>query len=337
MRKRRKAEGGIGVAVVAGGAGFIGSHLCEFLLQRGYRVVCLDNLLTGRLENIAHLTTDNGRRKAGNGGRFEFRRVDITNPRAVKNALKHLKKLDVIFNLASPASPKDYQAFPLETMRVGSEGTRNLLELAREQGVIFIHTSTSEVYGDPKVHPQTEDYWGNVNPVGVRSVYDEAKRFAEALVMTYHRLYKIPVRIARIFNTYGPRMKFDDGRLIPNLIYQALNNQPMTIYGTGRQTRSFCYVSDMVLGLYKLIDCSDPYPINLGNPKEYSVLVCARLIKKLTHSQSRFLFQPLPSDDPKRRQPDIGRAKRLLNWEPKVSLKEGLIATINWFRGEFSK
>lgn len=323
------------VAVVAGGAGFIGSHLCEFLLQRGWRVVCLDNLLTGRLENIAHLATDNAKRQAVTGRRFEFKKVDITNPRAVKNALKYLPKVAVVFNLASPASPKDYQAFPLETMRVGSEGTRNLLELAREQKAIFIHTSTSEVYGDPKVHPQPEDYWGNVNPVGVRSVYDEAKRFAEALVITYHRLYKLPVRIARIFNTYGPRMKFDDGRLIPNLIYQALNNQPMTIYGTGRQTRSFCYVSDMVLGLYKLIDCADPYPINLGNPKEYNVLACARLIKKLTHSNSRFLFQPLPSDDPKRRQPDIGRAKRLLHWEPKVSLKEGLIATINWFSKNF--
>lgn len=332
------------VAIVAGGAGFIGSHLCDFLLQKGWRVLCLDNLITGRVANIAHLMPVVGRiaphhssKRPDSGGRwFEFRKVDITIARAVTNAISHLQKVDVIFNLASPASPKDYQAFPKETMRVGAEGTRHLLELAREKRGIFIHASTSEVYGDPEVHPQSEEYWGNVNPVGPRSVYDEAKRFAEALVVTYHRLYKTPVRIARIFNTYGPRMKFDDGRLIPTLIHQALNNRPLTIYGNGRQTRSFCYVSDMVLGLYKLIACPDPFPINLGNPKEYSVLECARLIKKLTRSNSHFLFQPLPADDPKRRQPDIKRAKRLLRWEPKTCLKEGLIATINWFCTNYS-
>ncbi len=315
-------------AVVAGGAGFIGSHLCDFLWKRGWRVICLDNLLTGRLENIAHLIGKQVEKK----NYFVFRKVDVTNFQAVCAIARAIPRVDVVFNLASPASPKDYLALPVETMMVGAVGTRNLLELARMKNAIFVQASTSEVYGDPKVHPQPESYWGNVNPFGQRAVYDESKRFAEALVLTYHRRFKIKVRIARIFNTYGPRMKFDDGRVIPTFIYQALSNKPLTVYGNGRQTRSFCYISDMVSGLYKMVKCNNPYPINLGNPKEWTILECARLVKELTGSNSPISFQPLPPDDPKCRKPDIKRAKRLLQWEPEVELREGLKETIEWTR-----
>lgn len=304
-------------ALVAGGAGFIGSHLCEYLLSRDVSVVCLDNLVTGRRGNIEHLAQDR---------RFRFILQDITR------ALRVRGRVDVVFNLASPASPRDYLALPLETLAVGSTGTRNLLELARAGSAVFVQASTSEVYGDPCVHPQPETYWGNVNPVGVRSVYDESKRFSEALVMAYHRSYAMPTRIARIFNTYGPRMKLDDGRVVPNLIHEALTGRPLTIYGRGRQTRSFCYVSDMVEGLFRLAGCADPRPVNLGNPTEFSILQFARLVQRLVGSRSPLRFEPLPADDPRQRRPDIRRARRLLGWSPKVDIERGLEVTIEWFR-----
>jgi dTDP-glucose 4,6-dehydratase len=238
----------------------------------------------------------------------------------------------VIWNLASPASPKDYLAMPLETLAVGSTGTRNLLELALRKKAVFVEASTSEVYGDPLVHPQVESYWGNVNPIGPRSVYDEAKRFSEALIMAYHRTHGLATRIARIFNTYGPRMQLDDGRIVPTLVGQALNGRPLTIYGTGRQTRSFCYVSDMVEGLYRLASCTDPMPVNLGNPVEFTILRFARVVKRLTGSKSQLKFEPLPEDDPKRRRPNISRANRLLRWRPIVELEAGLSLTIDSFR-----
>jgi dTDP-glucose 4,6-dehydratase len=241
-------------------------------------------------------------------------------------------RVDVVFNLASPASPKDYYAHPLETLRVGSQGTRNLLELALRRKAVFVMASTSEVYGDPLAHPQVETYWGNVNSVGRRSVYDEAKRFSEALTMAYHREFGLATRIARIFNTYGPRMKLDDGRVVPNLIGQALHRRSLTIYGSGRQTRSFCHVSDMVEGLYRLASCPDVMPVNLGNPREFTILRFARLVRELTGSKSRLQFRPLPEDDPKRRKPDISRARRLLGWRPRVELERGLTGTIDWFR-----
>ncbi|OYD15902.1 NAD-dependent dehydratase [candidate division WOR-3 bacterium JGI_Cruoil_03_51_56] len=304
-------------AIVAGGAGFIGSHLCEFLLKQNFQVICLDNLITGRKHNISGFNA---------GKRFEFVRTDISRHASIPG------RVDVIFNLASPASPKDYLANPLKTLQVGAAGTRNLLDLARKKKAVFVMASTSEVYGDPKVHPQRESYWGNVNPIGIRSVYDEAKRYSEALVMAFHRRFGIPTRIARIFNTYGPRMKLDDGRVVPNLIDQALNGKPLTIYGTGHQTRSFCYVSDMVEGLFRLAGCPDPMPVNLGNPQESTILEFARLIKRLTGSSSRLTFLPLPQDDPKRRRPAISRARKLLGWKPQVSLEDGLGRTIEWFR-----
>jgi dTDP-glucose 4,6-dehydratase len=304
-------------ALVAGGAGFIGSHLCEFLLAEGFRVVCLDNLSTGRKRNISHLADPRT---------FSFIRADISESAMVPG------RVDVVFNLASPASPKDYQQHPLQTLETGASGTRNLLELCLKRRAVFVLASTSEVYGDPDVHPQKESYWGSVNPVGPRSMYDEAKRYAEALTMAYHRTKGVPTRIARIFNTYGPRMKVDDGRIVPNLIDQCLRHKPLTIYGSGRQTRSFCYVSDMVGGLYRLSGCSDPNPVNLGNPDEFTVLELARLVRKLTDSNSRLTYHPLPEDDPRRRRPSIARARRLLGWKPRVKLEHGLRKTIDWFR-----
>ena len=304
-------------ALVAGGAGFVGSHLCEFLLEQSIDVACVDNLSTGRRRNISYLLNRKG---------FGFVKADIAGRMNLRG------EFDIIYNLASPASPKDYLALPLATLSVGSAGTRNLLELARRRKAVFVMASTSEVYGDPKQHPQRETYWGNVNPVGIRAVYDEAKRFSEALTVTYHRQYGMPVRIARIFNTYGPRMQTQDGRVVPNLIDQALNDQPMTIYGSGRQTRSFCYVSDLVEGLFRLAGCTDPMPVNLGNPDEYSILRLARVIRRLTGTRSKLQFRSLPQDDPKRRKPDITRARRLLKWKPKVPLEQGLEQTVAWFR-----
>lgn len=304
-------------AVVAGGAGFIGSHLCGLLLQNGFEVVCVDNLLTGRQRNMRQLATCRD---------FRFVRANVSE------AVPVTGRVDVVFNLASPASPKDYYAYPLETLAVGAAGTRNLLELARRQKSVFVMASTSEVYGDPLVHPQRETYYGNVNPVGGRSVYDEAKRYSEALVMAYHRQYGLATKIARIFNTYGPRMKLDDGRVVPSLVDQALRGRPLTIFGTGRQTRSFCFVSDLVEGLYRLASCPDPFPVNLGNPEEFTILRFARLVRELTGTKSELVFQPLPENDPKRRKPDIGRARRLLGWRPRVKLADGLARTIEWFR-----
>jgi dTDP-glucose 4,6-dehydratase len=311
-------------ALVAGGAGFIGSHLCDYLLERDFDVLCLDNLATGSKQNIRHLRRNR---------RFRFVRADVSAPNFLRSAfIVDRFRIDVVFNLASPASPKDYLAMPLETLAVGSTGTRNLLELALKKKAVVVHASTSEVYGDPLLHPQVESYWGNVNPIGPRSVYDEAKRFSEALVMAYHRRHGLATRIARIFNTYGPRMQLDDGRIVPTLVDQALNGRPLTVFGTGRQTRSFCYVSDMVAGLYRLASCTDPMPVNLGNPHEFTVLRFAQLVKKLTGSKSPLKFEPLPEDDPKRRRPNITRAKRLLRWQPKVELEQGLKLTIDSFR-----
>ncbi len=304
-------------AVVAGGAGFIGSHLCDYLLGCEFEVVCLDNLITGSMRNIRHLLHRHG---------FKYQRCDVTQRLSVTG------RVDAIWNLASPASPKDYLALPLETLAVGSSGTRNLLELALRKKAVFVEASTSEVYGDPLIHPQVETYWGNVNPVGPRSVYDEAKRFSEALIMAYNRKHGLATRIARIFNTYGPRMQLDDGRIVPTLVSQSLNGKPLTIYGTGRQTRSFCYVSDMVEGLYRLASCTDPMPVNLGNPREVTILHFAQVVKKLTGSTSPLKFEPLPEDDPKRRRPDISRANRLLHWQPKVQLEQGLKLTIDSFK-----
>lgn len=304
-------------ALVAGGAGFIGSHLCDYLRGHDFEVLCVDNLVTGSKHNIRHLLKSRG---------FRFQLADVTKPLRVSG------RVDVVFNLASPASPKDYLAMPIETLAVSSTGTRNLLELALRKKAVFVQTSTSEVYGDPLAHPQVESYWGNVNPVGPRSVYDEAKRFSEALVMAYHRKHGLATRIARIFNTYGPRMQLHDGRIVPTIVEQALNGKPLTVYGTGRQTRSFCYVSDMVEGLYRLASCTDPMPVNLGNPHEFTILRFAQIVKRLTGSRSTFKFGPLPEDDPKRRKPNIGRAKRLLRWQPNVQLEQGLKLTIDSFR-----
>jgi len=304
------------MVIVAGGAGFIGSHLCEYLLERGYKVICLDNFITGREENIRGLLDDEN---------FKFIEMDITEPLPEIDA-------DWIFNLASPASPPDYMAHPITTMRTGSFGTYNLLELARERDARILFASTSEVYGDPQVHPQREDYWGNVNPVGPRSVYDEAKRFSEALTMAYKRYYGLDTRIARIFNTYGPRMRENDGRAIPNFIAQALRGEPLTVYGDGSQTRSFCHISDMVRGLYLLMESRYSEPVNIGNPNELSILELAKLIIDLTGSDSPIEFEPLPVDDPKARMPEITRIKEAAGWEPRVGLRDGLKDTIEYFR-----
>jgi dTDP-glucose 4,6-dehydratase len=303
--------------VVAGAAGFIGSHMCERLLAEGHNVVALDNFITGSSDNLAHLN--------GSAG-FEFVQQDITRPFDLDMAF------DAVVNMASPASPKDYLEHPIETLDVGSLGTRNLLELARKHNARFLITSTSECYGDPQVHPQVETYWGNVNPVGPRSCYDESKRFAEAMTMAYHRKHGVRTNIARIFNTYGPRMKLDDGRVVPAFFDQALRGAPMTVFGDGSQTRSFCYVSDMVEGLYRLMQSDERYPVNLGNPLELTIREFAERIRELTGSASEIVYNPLPEDDPKQRRPDISKAKRVLGWEPRVGLEEGLRHTAEYFR-----
>jgi dTDP-glucose 4,6-dehydratase len=302
---------------VAGGAGFIGSHLCERLLADGHEVVAADNFITGSRRNVGPLLS----RPA-----FRFQEADVRHPLALDGPL------DVIFNLASPASPVDYLRHPIETLETGAIGARNLLELALAKNARFLLASTSECYGDPLVHPQTEDYWGNVNPVGPRSCYDEAKRFAEAMTMAYHRKHGAATRIARIFNTYGPRMQLDDGRVVPNFISQALKGEPLTVYGDGSQTRSFCYVSDLVDGLIRLAASEEIYPVNLGNPHEMTVLEFAEAVKKATASSSPIIFRDLPQDDPKKRRPDISKAKRILGWEPRVPFAEGLPLTIAYFR-----
>jgi dTDP-glucose 4,6-dehydratase len=303
--------------VISGAAGFIGSHLCDRLLSEGHEVAALDNFLTGSRRNIAHLAAEE---------RFTFVDHDITHPFTIEGPV------DCVVNMASPASPKDYMEHPIETLDAGSLGSRNMLELALAKGARYLVSSTSECYGDPLVHPQSESYWGNVNPVGPRSCYDESKRFAEAIAMAYHRKHGVRTGIARIFNTYGPRMKLDDGRVVPAFLDQALRGHPITVSGDGSQTRSFCYVSDLVDGLYRLMLSGEVYPVNLGNPREMTILEFAEHIRALTGSRSEIVFQPLPEDDPKRRCPDIARARQLLGWEPRVELDEGLRQTIEYFQ-----
>jgi len=306
--------------VITGGAGFIGSHLCDKLIQEGHRVICLDNLSTGRIENIKHLLKDKN---------FRFKKFNVTKYIAIKG------KVDYVLHFASLASPEDYLKFPIQTLKVGSLGTHNTLGLTKEKKAVFMLASTSEVYGDPLEHPQQESYWGNVNPVGVRGCYDEGKRFAEAITMAYHRVHHLDTRIARIFNTYGPRMRINDGRAIPNFIYQAITHKPITAYGSGRQTRSFCYISDLTDGIYKLILSSFNDPLNLGNPHEFTILELAKQILALTASKSKIIFKALPQDDPRQRQPDISKAKKVLNWQPHIELEEGLKKTVEWFRPNF--
>jgi dTDP-glucose 4,6-dehydratase len=301
--------------LVTGGAGFLGSHLCDALLQRGDSVVCVDNLCTGSAANIQHLA---------NNPDFDFIEQDICQPFSPG-------KVDFIFHLASPASPFDYLRLGVETLDVGSIGTRNVLELAQKYRAGYLVTSTSECYGDPSVHPQPESYWGNVNPIGPRSVYDESKRFTEALTMAYHRYRGVDTHIVRIFNTYGPRLKPDDGRVISTFVRQALAGEPLTIFGDGSQTRSFCYVSDQVDGILKLAASNEHMPINIGNDGEFTMLECAQLVLELTGANSRLVFQPLPQDDPRQRRPDLTRARTLLNWAPTVPLREGLTRTIEHF------
>jgi len=303
--------------VIAGAAGFIGSHLCDRLIADGHSVVALDNLLTGKTENLAHL---------GGEPRFVFRAQDVTEPFTVEGPV------DAVANLASLASPKDYLEHPIETLDVGSLGTRRLLELALAKGARFLLTSTSECYGDPLVHPQVETYWGNVNPVGPRSCYDESKRFAEALTMAYHRKHAARTNIARIFNTYGPRMQLDDGRVVPAFLGQVLRGEPITVFGDGSQTRSFCYVEDLVDGLCRLMLSEERYPVNLGNPHEMTILEFAEHIRRLTGASSPIRFEPLPEDDPKLRRPDISKAQAVLGWTPQVPLDEGLRRTVAYFQ-----
>ncbi len=305
-------------ALVTGAAGFIGSHLSEYLLERGYSVVGMDNLLTGDAANIAHLT----------GRDFVLVKHDVTSYIALEGPL------DLIFHFASPASPIDYLRVPIQTLKVGSLGTHNCLGLAKAKKARFLLASTSEVYGDPLVHPQREDYWGNVNPVGPRGVYDEAKRFAEAMVMAYHRVHGVETRIVRIFNTHGPRMRVQDGRAIPAFLSQALRNEDVTVFGDGSQTRSLCYVSDLVDGIFRLMSSNEVNPVNIGNPHEMTIRQLAERIIALTGSKSRIVEKPLPVDDPKVRQPDITRARTILGWEPKVPLDEGLRKTLAYFRAK---
>jgi dTDP-glucose 4,6-dehydratase len=308
---------GLRRVVVTGGAGFIGSHLCDRMLQRGMRVVCLDNLLTGSVENVAHLFSN---------PRFSFRRYDVTEYLYVEG------EVDAILHFASPASPIDYAQMPIETLKVGTLGTHKALGLARAKGARFLLASTSEVYGDPEVHPQHEEYWGNVNPVGPRGVYDEAKRAAETFVMAYHNAHGLDTRIARIFNTFGPRMRRNDGRAVPAFVTQAIAGEPITVFGDGSQTRSLCYIDDLVDGLERLLVSGCHRPVNLGNPGELTVLELAETIRRLTGSESPIEMRPLPVDDPRRRRPDIGRAERELGWRPRVALEEGLARTVSWWR-----
>lgn len=303
--------------IVTGGAGFLGSHLCDRLLAEGCRVIAMDNLITGNIENIAHNVKN---------PRFEFIKYDVTDYLYLES------EVDFIFHFASPASPIDYLQYPIQTLKVGSLGTHKALGLALTNNASFLLASTSEVYGDPYVHPQAEDYWGNVNPIGPRGVYDEAKRFAEAITMAYHRSHGLETHIVRIFNTYGPRMRLFDGRVVPSFIRQALKGEPITVYGDGSQTRSFCYVSDLIDGIYRLATSDYHEPVNIGNPVEMTVLQFAELIRQITGSQSEIIFEPLPTDDPKQRRPNISLAKKLLNWEPRVDVDDGLKRTIDYFR-----
>ncbi|HEV7926332.1 MAG TPA: UDP-glucuronic acid decarboxylase family protein [Verrucomicrobiae bacterium] len=318
MAKKKSVNKNQPRSVVTGGAGFLGSHLVDYLLARGHHVVVLDNLVTGSVENIEHLA-----------GRPDFRFVkqDVTE------FLFLDEPVDYVWHFASPASPVDYLELPIQTLKVGSLGTHKALGLAKHKGARFLLTSTSEIYGDPLVHPQREDYWGNVNTIGPRGCYDESKRFAEALVMAYHRQHGIDTKIVRIFNTYGPRMRLHDGRVVPAFIGQALAGKPLTVFGKGDQTRSFCYCSDLIEGIYRLMMSRSNEPVNIGNPTELTMLEFAREIIRATGSRSKVVFRPLPQDDPRQRKPDIGRARALLRWEPRVPLGEGLVKTIEYFQG----
>src|SRR3989344_2621594 len=303
--------------LITGGAGFLGSHLCEYFLKKGHEVICMDNFITGNEKNISHLKKNK---------KFSLIDHDVS---------KHIEiegDLDYILHFASPASPIDYQQIPIQTLKVGSLGTHNALGLAKAKKAVFLLASTSEVYGDPLVKPQPETYWGNVNPIGPRGCYDEAKRFAEALTIAYHRIHKLDTRIVRIFNTYGPRMRKNDGRAVPNFIAQALKNQPITVYGSGKQTRSFCFISDLIEGIFRLMKSNIDNPVNLGNPQELTILELAEIIKESTKSSSKIVFKKLPKDDPQIRCPDISLAKSKLKWEPKISLDEGLNKTIGFFK-----
>jgi dTDP-glucose 4,6-dehydratase len=303
-------------ALVTGGAGFLGSHLCDALLADGYSVVAVDNLLTGRLSNLDHLRHES---------HFEFQQSDISQP-------FDCGKVDYVFHFASPASPVDYTLHGIATLEVGSIGTFHALQIAHKYGAKYLVSSTSECYGDPLEHPQKETYWGHVNPIGPRSVYDEAKRFTEAATMAYHRYHKVDTRIARIFNTYGPRMQLNDGRVIPNFMKQALRGEDLTVYGDGSQTRSFCYVSDEIDGFLRLAKSDEHGPVNIGNPNEFSILECARRVLEVTGSKSKIRYEPLPPDDPKQRCPDITKARTLLEWEPKIDLLSGLRLSLEYFR-----
>lgn len=307
--------------LVTGGAGFLGSHLCDALLAEGHSVIAVDNLLTGRASNLEHLRREN---------RFELRELDICEP-------FDCGRVDYVFHFASPASPMDYSTHGIPTLKVGSLGTFNTLEIAKKYGAKYLISSTSECYGDPLEHPQRETYWGHVNPVGPRSVYDEAKRFSEAATVAYRRYHGVDTRIVRIFNTYGPRMQLNDGRVIPNFMKQALRDEDLTVYGDGRQTRSFCYVSDEIEGILRLAKSAEPGPVNIGNPEEFTILECAQKVLSVTGSKSQIRHEPLPQDDPKQRCPDIGKARRLLGWEPKIRLEEGLKLSLDYFREALGK
>lgn len=310
------------VVVVTGGAGFLGSHLCDRFIKEGHKVIAIDNLITGNLENIEHLFRDKN---------FDYVQQDVSRYISVPG------KVDYILHFASPASPVDYLNYPIPTLKVGSLGTHNTLGLAKVKGARFLLASTSEVYGDPLEHPQKETYWGHVNPIGPRGVYDEAKRFAEAITFAYNRYHKIDTKIVRIFNTYGPRMRIKDGRVVPNFIYQALHNKPLTVYGDGKQTRSFCFYSDLVDGIYRLLMSKVPGPVNVGNPREFTILQFAKLVIKMSNTKSKIAYKSLPIDDPKQRRPDITLAKKVLKWTPHVELEDGLRETINWFTAKKSR
>jgi dTDP-glucose 4,6-dehydratase len=309
-------------ALITGGAGFLGSHLSDKLIERGWDVICMDNLVTGAAPNVAHLVSH---------PKFRFVQHDVTRYINIDDPL------DAVLHFASPASPDDYLKLPIPTLKVGALGTHNTLGLALAKKAKYLLASTSECYGDPEVTPQPETYWGHVNPIGPRGVYDEAKRFAEAMTMAYHRYHKVDTRIVRIFNTYGPRMRLNDGRALPNFLYQALTGKPITVYGSGKQTRSFCYVADLVEGLMKLLDSNEHEPTNIGNPQEITILEFAERIRELTHTKAEIIFKPLPQDDPKQRCPDITKARRVLNWEPKVGLAEGLRFTLEYFQKKIAE
>jgi dTDP-glucose 4,6-dehydratase len=304
-------------AVVTGGAGFLGSHLCNFLIEKGWDVLCLDNLVTGADSNISHLLSN---------PRFRFSQQDVSKYIDVDGAV------DAVLHFASPASPPDYLKFPIQTLKVGALGTHNALGLAMAKKARFLQASTSECYGDPEVSPQPESYWGHVNPIGPRGVYDEAKRFAEAITMAYHRYHGVDTRIVRIFNTYGPRMRLNDGRALPNFLYQALVGEPITVYGDGKQTRSFCYVTDLIDGIYRLLESNEHEPVNIGNPAEITILEFAERVRALVGTTVPIVHRPLPQDDPKQRCPDITKARRILKWEPKVNLEQGLGITYDFFK-----